>query len=373
MSNTTTAGPGMSEAGTDETELVLLITLYSLVIFLVVVGNLGMVAVILRNKKLRKNPSNNYLISLLVSRALIGGLVVPARITGLFDARYLGSVLCKLCHFCGAGSAASSVFTIVAIAVNKYQLLDPNSVDSRNPVGHSIKVIIAVWIVGYVYAIKAAVTNDLVMTTVNGKEMWACASSPEFSTYVRGFLIVDVVCLFVIPFCIIITCYSRVIRHLANKVKSQKTTKSSENESTNQRSSLPNGDQREEVHGDLGGKEQDDNENVKKQQISDKRDLNTIRMVVVLVVLFTICTVIPTALQMYRVWGGSAFEGFSYLMHAVVLFASSNPWINIVVFIFFRDDLREGVKSSLKSKYRGKQIAPLDPEGDISKTTWDEM
>ena len=367
MSNTTATEPDMSEGGTSETELVIFITLYSLVIFLVVVGNLGMVAVILCSKKLRKNPSNNYLISLLVSRALIGGFVVPAKITILFDARYLGSVLCKLCHFCGSGSAVSSVFTIVAIAVNKYKLLDPNSADSRNPVGHSIKVIIVVWVVGYVYAIKAAITNDLVQMTVNGMEMWSCTSSPEFSLFLRVFLIVDIICLFVIPFCIIIVCYSRVIRYLKNKIKANST----EAEPPEQQSSLQNGDQSLEKQTGLADKQKNDTEKIKEQQLSDKRDLNTIHMVVVLVVLFTICTVMPTTLQMYSVWGGSMFEGFNYLMHSVILFASSNPWINLVIFLSFRDDLREGVKSLLKPKSQGKQVAPFDAQGDTNNTTWD--
>ena len=35
--------------------------------------------------------------------------------------RYLGSVLCKLCHFCAMGSLAASVFSIVAISIVKHR------------------------------------------------------------------------------------------------------------------------------------------------------------------------------------------------------------------------------------------------------------
>ena len=37
--------------------------------------------------------------------------------------RYLGSVLCKLCHFCAMGSSAASVFSIVAISIVKHRLV----------------------------------------------------------------------------------------------------------------------------------------------------------------------------------------------------------------------------------------------------------
>ena len=39
----------------------------------------------------------------------------------MFSEAYLGSILCKLCHYAALGSTASSVFSIVAIALVKYR------------------------------------------------------------------------------------------------------------------------------------------------------------------------------------------------------------------------------------------------------------
>ena len=42
-------------------------------------------------------------------------------ISGMFSEAYLGSILCKLCHYAAMGSTASSVFSIIAIALVKYR------------------------------------------------------------------------------------------------------------------------------------------------------------------------------------------------------------------------------------------------------------
>ena len=40
---------------------------------------------------------------------------------GMFSEAYLGSILCKVCHYAALGSTASSVFSIVVIALVKYR------------------------------------------------------------------------------------------------------------------------------------------------------------------------------------------------------------------------------------------------------------
>ena len=95
-------------------------TLYSLIILIILVGNILVAMVIARSPKLRGNASNLYLLSLVLARASVAVFVIPARITGMFSEAYLGSALCKLCHFAALGSSAASVFSVVSIAISKY-------------------------------------------------------------------------------------------------------------------------------------------------------------------------------------------------------------------------------------------------------------
>ena len=360
--STSEAEVPVPEAEASGSELILLIVAYSIVILLVVGGNVALIIIIIRNKSLRKNPTNNYLISLLISRAIIGALVVPAKITGLFSEAYLGSVLCKLCHYCGAGSAASSVFTIVSIAVNKYRALDKNSIDSREPVQQSIRVIIIVWVVGFVYAIKTAFSTDQVEVTMGGLARIACTTIPTFHIMVRYFIVVDIICLFIIPFVIIVICYTLVIGHLTKTepMPLQQNPLPEKQIPINGLSTFgPVVDDPQKCKDGWMKDGAEKAEEKKTKQIADKRNLSTVRMLIVLTTLFTICTAAPMTLKAYVVWGGTMFDGFDRLEDGIYIFAYSNAWINIIVFMIFRQDLRHGVKKVFRPSNADTQVQPL--------------
>ena len=93
------------------------ITLFTLCILIIIVGNILIILIILRNKKTRTEQANVFFLSLLVARTSVAIFVIPARITGLFSNELLGSVLCKLCHYAGRGSAVTSVLSTTAVAL----------------------------------------------------------------------------------------------------------------------------------------------------------------------------------------------------------------------------------------------------------------
>ena len=193
-----------------ETELVLFIVLYSLCIFLIVFGNILVVVIITKDKQLRRNTTNLYLLSLVTARASIGVLVVPARITGLFSESYLGSILCKLCHFAAGGSAAASVFSIVAIAIVRY-LEVVHGKDIKNlSMSRSILIVVLIWGLGFVYAIRFGIFNDLFIVRTGTKPTWTCSIHTDYAEINEIFIFVDMLCLFLVPFVIILYCYGMV-------------------------------------------------------------------------------------------------------------------------------------------------------------------
>ena len=292
-----------SEAG-DDTLLISFIAAYSLIILLIIGGN-GLVATILiRYRLMFKSVVNWYLLSLVISRIMIGLLVVPARITSLFSEEYLLSIICKLCHFVGHGSSVSSVFSIVGIAISTYWQLVKGS-DLLKTQKSNFYAVVVIWIMGFTYSIQSPIITDLSILQVHGVDQWACTVDPDYYFISRYLVLCDCFLMFIIPFMITLFCYIRVIKMLATRLESNKK----EHESISS---------------------------------SNLEALLKIRMIVTLMTLFTICSLAPVVCKMYLSWDGPPFTDISIITNGIYMFSYSNAWYNIIVFFIFRKDIRHG-------------------------------
>ena len=300
------------------------ITVYSLIIIFILASNIPIVVLILTRKDLRGNPNNLFLMSLVLARSFIGLFVVPAQITGMFSEEYLGSHLCKLCHFIAAGSATSSVFSIVAIALSK--LATSGVYGSHGLTTKKTFAIIGlIWLFGFIYGIRAPVVYDIVHVTVGSITTPACTTSPSYAYLDKYMTILDVILLFVIPLFIILFCYVRVIHNLAQNAESA-------DEKTR----------------------------------AEKENLRQIRMIVILLILFIFCSALPQVMKLYLLWGGLRFDGISVMQQVFLIISFSNAWFNVIVFWNFRNDLREGFKnmacrSCRKTPVKVMKVGPVPP------------
>ena len=333
----TTSEPEVEPEGSGNMmKVCVFVTLYSIIIVMILVGNILVAVIIVKNQNLRGNTSNLYLLSLVSARASIAVFVIPARITGMFSEEYLGSILCKLCHFAAFGSSAASIFSIISIAITKYiQVTHVNS--QPLTMKQSILVILVIWVFGFLYATRAAITNDMVVINTGSVSIWSCTIAPQYRPLNKYFIFVDIACLFLIPLIIIIFCYSRVIHKLS--ISSTLITVGSE-----------------------------------KQPVTkiDSQSYKAIRMLVVLMLLFTICTASPMALKLYILWGGDYFDSYDVVETVIYMFSYSNSWFNLIVFAYFRDDLRGAfVTMCRQSRCCKNKVTAADIKEEIEKSQTD--
>ena len=309
----------------DMTKVYIFVAAYSTVIFLIVTGNVGVAITIMTNSELRKKTSELYLFSLVTARTMIGCFVVPARITGMFSEEYLGTVLCKLCHYCAGGSSVASIYSIVAIAGVKLYQVKTGQPYAKLPLKKALIIMALVWLFSFAYAIRYMIVNDMVeIVELGGSEFVSCTTVDKYAVLDRYFIILDVISLFAIPLFVILYCYIQVINALTqNKI----------NISLSQEKLI-----------------------VKIDPTSKK----AIKMLVILVVLFTICTGAPMIQQLYKLWGGEIFEGYSDLENAIFIFSYSNAWINVIIFIVFREDLRTAFMDLVKWRKSRIAVSPDD-------------
>lgn len=290
---------------------------FGLCIVLIIVGNSIVGATIVKSKELRNNTSNVFLLSLVSARMSVGLFVVPARISGMFSEKFMGNIFCKLCHYAALVSSTASVLSIVSLAVTKYILLvlkpDMQDLSFKD----SGKMLGGVWMLSLLYGIRAPITNSLHPRQVGGVLMWACTGSPEYRDLRLVFIIVDFVVMFLLPFVAITYIYRSVINKLASSIKGAATKQ-------------------------------------------EKRQTGlAIRMLVILVILFTICTSAPYIFELCTLFVDDLPAYINIIEAMLYLFSYSNSWMNVIVFYTHRADLRQafGQITWLPSCY-GPIVAP---------------
>ncbi len=298
----------------------ILVTIYCLCMSLIISGNVLVAVVIMKSHQLRKNTSNIFLMSLVSARACIGIFVIPVRISALFSEKYLGSILCKLCHFGALGSSCVSVFSIAAIAIVKCYAVANTT--ERLTIRQSIWVITVLWSSGFLYAIRAAILNDLQVFKVNDIYIWSCAIKPIYSNIYIYIMLADMIFLCILPFGIVLICHFHIISSLKHNIAIILLSRG----------------------------------------IVMRHNAKTVRMLIILMTLFAICSLAPMIFTIYCESVGAAFSNMHLVEHAIYLFSYSNSWFNIIVFSIFREDLWVGFINMLVGM-KSRQISHIRYDG----------
>ena len=358
----------------DDNTLSIWITLFSLVIVLVIVGNVCIIIVVLRDKTTRKKQSNVFFLSLLISRTSVAIFVMPARITGLFSNELLGSTLCKLCHYAGRGSAVTSVMSTVAIALAKYHQVTTHKHVAWKT---TLKQLVMLWIVGYLWAIRAAIVNDLLLLETGSGLIWACTADPQYAVVNTVFIFIDMILLFLIPLIIILICYIKLIKIL-NKTQVTETQDIKHKEDIRHKEDMHNQDRhnrdrhnRDKHNQDKHIQDTEHNDDKKK-----KAHMNTVLMLLAIMCLFTVCYSAPYIFHIYVYFNNInvMMADFAEIERIVYWVSYSNPWLNIFVYIAFREDIRIGLKKLFCGKKRRKvkhmELNKIQVDENLKKFTF---
>ncbi len=343
---------------TDEARLYLWICLYSACILLIVIGNTAIIYAMLRRKLLRSRPVNYFLFSLIVARASIGLLVVPARLLGLFSEEYLGSILCKLCHYAGHTSTVTSILSTSMVAVTKYIDIVKHEGTLRFTTRQGSLGVVAVWIAGALYAIRAPIFYDLIaMKSEDGSTLYSCRISPSFADVNIVFVYVDLVILFALPFAVIAFCYSGTIKGLrrmaADSMDSKVPAEDTENdEKPKLRVSPPpveirpvweDEEQQRKKSPFKAAQKMAANPEAESDAEIRKASLRSIKMILIVATLFVICTFIPYPFKIYTYYH-EVSEAFNVAERWVYFLSYCNAWLNVIVILYFRKDIRDGMR-----------------------------
>jgi hypothetical protein len=100
--------------------IVFLSFLYGLISLISIFGNALIIWAVVNNKKM-KNVTNYFIINLAVADIIIGVLVAPFQFqSALLQKWIFPSVLCKIAPFASTLSVNVSIFTLVAISIDRY-------------------------------------------------------------------------------------------------------------------------------------------------------------------------------------------------------------------------------------------------------------
>ena len=163
---------------------------------------------------------------------------------------------------------------------------------------------------------------------------------------------IDFVLLFCVPFVIVVACYQRVIKHL-NKKKNEA---------------------QDLVKGAGGGQDVAYDSSTAGQNKIAQGHKRGMRMLIVVVVLFTVCYSLPYIFKLYVFFSNVnlLMSNFAEAERWVYWISYTNPWLNLFAYVIFRDDVKEGLNDLFCRRPTTVQPSPLPtPQaslGDVRKT-----
>lgn len=281
----------------------------------------------------------------------IGVLVVPARITGLFSEAYLGSFLCKICHYFALGSSASSVASTTAIAIIKYHqiVLKTSNVEIR--IKRALRDVGIIWLVGHVYAIRAPIMNDL--TVFRGRV--ACTVTDNYRSVNSYLLFLDLALLFIVPMTFVLFCYVKLVLHLRRNDDGKPELPASKPEPNDSQTTgkaetrdvILVGESKEKTDAVSDANTPRETVDVRNKPATENtaQKRNSINMVMIVTILFVVCTIMPYIPRLYSFWQDNVIEQFALFETICYQISYSNAWINAIVILLFRQDIISSIRT----------------------------
>ena len=304
-------------------------SVYSLFIFLIVVGNVLTIFILLQNRTARANTMTVFLVSLLVARTCIALFVIPVKLMVLFPEDLLSSLMCKLCHTSALLSSTASVWSTAAVSLVTYiKLVHPRKLPGMRL---ALAWVVVIWALSAAYASRMVSFSDVLILTSEGTTMSTCTTPASYRGVSNCFLFVDAVFLFGLPFCGVLYCYVVVIKTARKRPLF-----------------FPTRDVR------MGGARAPCMEIFavsgtysavttfrRSRQWYRGLEVASAHMLAT-IALLTICKALTYTWRLYMYWTEEPPDNAKALDRVIYLFSDATPWLNVCVFLYFRRDIRRG-------------------------------
>ncbi|XP_077985264.1 QRFP-like peptide receptor [Glandiceps talaboti] len=294
---------------------------------LIVTGNLMVIIAVMLEPKLRRATSNILILSLAISDLLVGSYYIPSLI--MWDEALhlmVNPIICNIDGFIQLTSTGASVFSLIAIASDRFRAIVTPFKPKLTRTHAAIMVAVA-WICAMSYASYLPIIYEYqIYQYIDNNVTYIipyCYHLPQFS--LKMFRTIDFVVLFLMPFLILICLYAPMVYKLFFDKQPESST---------------------------GHKKK-----------------KAVKMLSMVVILFFTMWLPHYTLYLYVGYGN--YQNTKANLRAVALFAIllnfSNSWVNPIIYACFNENFRNAYKNTLLCKIWqiSRRVYPLsDPESD---------
>ncbi|XP_040200937.1 neuropeptide Y receptor type 2-like [Rana temporaria] len=283
---------------------VILITAYSLIILLGLVGNSLVIYMIVKYKNMR-TVTNYFIANLALADLMVDSLCLPFTLVyTLLDEWKFGLVLCHLFPYAQAMSVNVSTLTLIVIALDRYWCIVFH-LSSRISKKFSFLIITITWVAASIFAIPLAIFREyrfedlptINLTITVCTEKWPSNNSRDAAIYSVSMLLLQ----YILPLVVICYCYIRIWLKLKNHI-----------------SPTPRSD-------------------------THQRRKNTTKMLVMMVVLFAVCWLPFHVFQVAIDFGcGLAFQEYKLLYSIFHVIAMCSTFANPLLYGWMNKNYRNG-------------------------------
>eukprot|EP00063_Salmo_salar_P087160 XP_014061995.1 PREDICTED: cholecystokinin receptor type A-like [Salmo salar] len=220
------------------------IFLYSLIFLVSVLGNSLIIAVLVRNRRMR-TVTNLFLLSLAASDLMLCLFCMPfTLIPNLMRDFVFGSGICKVAMYFMGISVSVSTFNLVAISLERYSAIcNPLTSRTWQTKSHAAKVISATWVVSFLFMLPYPISSTLVpFTRVNNSTGNMCRLVWPSDVIQQSWYVSLLLLLFLVPGIMMMTAYGLISLELYRGIKFEMANRKSSRERQCSTGSIKPGD-----------------------------------------------------------------------------------------------------------------------------------
>ncbi|KAM7366325.1 hypothetical protein PAMP_015774 [Pampus punctatissimus] len=220
------------------------IVLYSLIFLLSVLGNSLIIAVLVRNRRMR-TVTNLFLLSLAISDLMVSLVCIPfTLIPNLMRDFIFGNGICKLVMYFMSVSVSVSTFNLVAISLERYSAIcNPLTSRAWQTKSHAAKVISATWVASFILMLPYPISSTIKpFTRLNNSTGHMCRLVWPNDTIQQSWYVSLLLLLFLIPGIVMMTAYGLISLELYRGIKFEMSNRKSGRERQTSTSSIKPGD-----------------------------------------------------------------------------------------------------------------------------------
>uniref|UniRef100_A0A3Q0SU05 Gastrin/cholecystokinin type B receptor n=1 Tax=Amphilophus citrinellus TaxID=61819 RepID=A0A3Q0SU05_AMPCI len=220
------------------------IVLYSLIFLLSVLGNSLIIAVLVRNRRMR-TVTNLFLLSLAVSDLMVSLVCIPfTLIPNLMRDFVFGIGICKLVMYFMGVSVSVSTFNLVAISLERYSAIcNPLTSRAWQTKSHAAKVITATWVGSFILMLPYPIFSTLKpFTRLNNSTGHMCRLVWPNDIIQQSWYVSLLLLLFLIPGIVMMTAYGLISLELYRGIKFEVSNRKCGRDRQSSTSSIKPGD-----------------------------------------------------------------------------------------------------------------------------------